>query len=573
MTAGAVTSLLMLTDILHTRGSGPSVNPYKKGTLPGQTVECAAKGLDWFGRNFKLNLDGYLLYSTERIGLAGGFKRFGTGEWFRDGVDVLLKGQSADGSWTPPVNVANIADRNVNTALALLFLSHGDAPILINKLKWGDGGADFTWNNYPRDCANLIRWYNRTYEANAGWQIVDFGTTEDFYDAPILYMCGSTAPQLTESQADDLRRYIDRGGVLLCVPAGDSKAFADGVIDMGHRLYPSDTHPECRAGPLTPDHPLMADIARSDPKLAKMKITHMHNGTRSFLFLLPDVAWAWNSGKAISREESFEFINHLRKYATDNSMNLPPKLRVPIFPVDEPDNLPGIPVAVLKYESLGEVSFTNTAGKVEKIKTTGDWDSVPRTWETLNPWLQRKAGHRLGDIRGVTPGDPQVSKALFAHMAGRFAFTLADADKAALKSYINSGGYLLMEDVGAGKDRKFFTAATKLVAELFPKGELKSLPEDHPIFTGRFPKSPGPVGIENAQYSRRVQLDDKFKRKPELFALMIGDRPAVILSKLDISNGVQGAVFWDRYGYGTQTARELLGNIVMFIRAKRYKEM
>ena len=49
------------------------------------------------------------------------------------------------------------------------------------------------WNQRPRDVANLARWIGKQSEQDLNWQIVNLAAkVEDFHDAPILYISGST---------------------------------------------------------------------------------------------------------------------------------------------------------------------------------------------------------------------------------------------------------------------------------------------------------------------------------------------------------------------------------------------
>jgi len=573
MTAGAVASTMLIVDMLHTRGrSKPEVNPFAKGTLPGKTVESAARGLEYFGRNFHLDLDGYLLYSAERIGQAGGYKRFGSTDWLKEGVDLLLKGQAADGSWPLPAGRRHFGDVNINTAFCLLFLSHGYTPVLVNKLRWG-GANDYRWNNYPRDCANLTRWFNRTFEQNVGWQIVGFEHAPDFDDAPILYISGAERPQFTDGQLDDLRRYVNRGGTLLCVAVNGNKGFIDGITDLGRNLYPAFEYPDHQLTKVPPDHPVF--ILRSGERnVSKIPVYHIHNGARSVLFLVTeDIAWAWNSGRAAaSNEYMFSLVSNLRHYATDTG-KLPPKIKVSIEPLDEPEKLTGFSLGVLKYTSAGSVDIQGPADtKPSKVTTLSDWASAPESWESFVPWFQRVCGFNLFITRGIAPTDPALGKQNFVHMVGRQPLALSADEQAALKLYLERGGTIIVEDVGSlGADRRFFASAVKHFQSMYPKAPAVELPAEHPIFTGKFAKSPG--GVKDPGFSRAIRRDEPKTDKPQLFAITINGRPAVFLSKYDFSTAITGSVQWQRWGYGQQAAREIVGNILLYVRAFKTKEL
>ena len=80
----------------------------------------------------------YGWYGVERIGVASGYKYFGTTDWYAAGADELVKQQNKDGSWRSNFPGATpIPD----TAFAMLFLSRGRAPVVMNKLDYSAATA------------------------------------------------------------------------------------------------------------------------------------------------------------------------------------------------------------------------------------------------------------------------------------------------------------------------------------------------------------------------------------------------------------------------------------------------
>ena len=78
----------------------------------------------------------YYQYGVERAGRLSGQRFFGPHDWYREGAAYLLEGQvRQDGSWIGAT--AAETDPVVASSFALLFLSKGLAPVLINKLNYG----------------------------------------------------------------------------------------------------------------------------------------------------------------------------------------------------------------------------------------------------------------------------------------------------------------------------------------------------------------------------------------------------------------------------------------------------
>ena len=103
------------------------------------------RGIDWLGRHFAVGTNPgeqgvmwplYFLYGVERAGRLSGQRFFGPHDWYREGAAYFVDRQSRqDGSFTG--STAAETDPVVASSFALLFLSKGLAPVLINKLNYG----------------------------------------------------------------------------------------------------------------------------------------------------------------------------------------------------------------------------------------------------------------------------------------------------------------------------------------------------------------------------------------------------------------------------------------------------
>jgi hypothetical protein len=69
-------------------------------------------------------LNTYFLWAVERVGVLYGLKTIGSKDWYRWGVETLLPGQQADGSWFG--NGYSGSDAKLDTAMVLLFLKRAN---------------------------------------------------------------------------------------------------------------------------------------------------------------------------------------------------------------------------------------------------------------------------------------------------------------------------------------------------------------------------------------------------------------------------------------------------------------
>ena len=162
MTAAGLATLFVVLDRIYADRPSDAV----------QLKAAIQSGLTWLGREFTpaKNPFGearwlyYYLYGVERVGRASGYKYFRDNDWFREGAAFLLEKQDPDGHWRG--SGALMSDLR-NTCFALMFLCHGRAPLLFNKLQHGDD-----WDDKLRDAAGLTHFTQRTLERLLNWQIV-----------------------------------------------------------------------------------------------------------------------------------------------------------------------------------------------------------------------------------------------------------------------------------------------------------------------------------------------------------------------------------------------------------------
>ena len=71
-------------------------------------------------RGLEARIDLYYLWTLERVGMLYQQKNFGTRDWYRWGVDIILDKHGSDGSWQFRYEPA------IDTAFALLFLKRSN---------------------------------------------------------------------------------------------------------------------------------------------------------------------------------------------------------------------------------------------------------------------------------------------------------------------------------------------------------------------------------------------------------------------------------------------------------------
>ncbi|MEM9702818.1 MAG: prenyltransferase/squalene oxidase repeat-containing protein, partial [Planctomycetota bacterium] len=182
--------------------------------------EAVERASEWLTRRFSVTRNPqysghtlYYLYGLERAGRLAGKRFFGPHDWYREGAEFLVVRNNQNprtGGWQG--NGFGENNETIGTAFALLFLSKGLSPVLINKLKYNDRGTD-QWDAHPADARNL------TYHISGlpkwpklvTWQVLDLekavaaGDLAGALQGPVTLMTGKNAPSLTGREIAFLR--------------------------------------------------------------------------------------------------------------------------------------------------------------------------------------------------------------------------------------------------------------------------------------------------------------------------------------------------------------------------------
>ena len=116
MTAAGLSSLIIAREHLFKSDRFPVASRQRiNQSIWDATAWLAASGLKYGGWLY------YALYSIEKVGDLGMMEKIGGIDWYRQGVDAILKNQQPDGSWAQ--TDSHDHNRRYQTAFALLFLN------------------------------------------------------------------------------------------------------------------------------------------------------------------------------------------------------------------------------------------------------------------------------------------------------------------------------------------------------------------------------------------------------------------------------------------------------------------
>ncbi|MCA9242462.1 MAG: DUF4159 domain-containing protein [Phycisphaerales bacterium] len=523
MTAGGLATLFIVIDQAF---NSP------RATRSPELDAAVKKGLEWFERRFSPdNPSGggqwkhYYLYGVERAGRASGRKRFGRHDWFRIGAADLLSRQKLDGSWDADIH---------DTAFAVLFLTHGRAPLLMNKLEFATD-----WDRNLRDVENLTRFAERAFERPFNWQIVSLdGPVSDLLEAPALYITGKGKLEFGEPQVEKLRDYVARGGFLLISPADDDAEFVASAKAELKRIIPDHV-----AVAIDATHPLFSGGVQY-PITNPPKAWEVSNGLRSLAVLIEEpIGDAWRTYRLARDESRFRLGLDAYLYATDRVV-MRNRLKTPIIELESHELDRTVRLARIEYD--------------------GDWNIEPAGWERVAAAMNNNDHVRLLVSEGVRLDSDRLAQYRVAHVTGKAPLSLSDAERAGLRRFIEAGGVLIADAAGGSaefaKSVESEVAAAMEISAYDPRA-WRAIPASSAILTGAGLGAETPVSAAYRRAGRRLARGSDI---PPLRVFEYDERIAVVLSPLDISVGLLGAEPFDLAGFDGATCLGLMRNLVLF---------
>ncbi len=587
MTAAGIASLVICESHLH--------DPSQDETPDGEPLCCRMqpdnkpleKALAWMGRHAGVgNNPGnserilYYAYGVERAGRLSARRFFGTQDWYREWARYLVATQNKIqkiGAWEGLG--AYEKDPVIGTSFALLFLSKGLSPVLVQKLMYGEPKnaqqvKTDDWNRHPSDVRRLTEHISTLpkWPKLVTWQVLNLNQALDNFkrnqntktanplaeirQAPILYISGDKAHQFSDQEALLLRAYIDQGGFILgmagCPDNGD--AFEQSFRKLITQMYPKG---EGTLQPLTKDHL----VFRSEYPLNPADF-HLHGvdvGCRTaIMFSADDLGCLWDMYETPKPEgRSDKLARHIER-DTRMGVNI-----VAYATGREPPNkleADDAPVSAGEQDRI-ERGFLQIA----KLKHTGGWDVAPRALKNLLMGLNEKVGEMATTKDKVLDAaDPNIYKYPLVYMHGRTAFQISDKGVNSLREHLNRGGVLFADACCGAKP--FDNSFRKLVKNLYPDAEFKRIPITHEIFSDK-------VFYNLSTVKRRVPeiidpneplaISEK-SVEPYLEGVEIDGRYVVIYSKYDISCALERQTSAACAGYIPEDALRIAINVVMY---------
>lgn len=578
MTVAGLSSLIitssMLQDDANVGADGridccqPSGDPLVKKALKA--------GERWMGNKFSVhdNPDRagyfllYYLYGLERAGRFGGVRFYGEHDWYREGADYLTDSQNPrTGSWGQEGR--GLSFPVVDSCFALLFLSKGLAPVVVNKIEFGPRDAAGNvigddWNRHPRDVANLVdSLTTRTgWPQYLNWQTIDLNRAAKgegvaaLLQAPVQLMSGTKDPATIDGpQLDLLRDYIIQGGFLLAVQNCENTEFDIGFRTLIRRMFPEG---DFKLNKLPATH----DIYRSEAVFAANppELWGVDFGCRTAIVYAPfDHACRWQKWTRYDIPtrrpdvksqiaQSMSLGVNIIAYATNRE--LVSKLNRP-------------PVLAGEKEDIAP----RNAIEIARVRHTGGWDAAPHALRHLQSSLE-KLGYQMATTSPNIPAtDPALRTYPIAYMHGRKNFAFSQEERDGLRGYLENGGVLIADSCCGSP--QFDASFREMIAQTFSK-PLELIPVAHELYNMQ------QLGHDVRRVTRRIPTTQQLgtlsvessEGEPILEGLQINGRYVVVYSKYDISCALEQQNTQTCAGYSRIDAAKIATNMVIYALAQ-----
>lgn len=584
MTCAGITSLVIASDMVQqadARVLGEQIQCCQRAESANDRIQ---RGLEWMAAHFSVDRNPtvrgagnamwvlYYLYGLERVGRMTNHRFIGKHDWYREGAAALLRrrGQvEALSSWTGTGMGEN--DPVVGTCFALLFLSKGRWPILVSKLKYGQGED---WNQHRSDIANLTRYIEGRWKRDMVWQVMDVNaaTVEDLVQSPVLSLAGSQSPLAADAAAQDrlarkIRDYVDRGGFLFAEAYCGGEGFDQGFRALMKKVFPE---PEYALRLLPPEHPIWYAEQRVDPDYLR-PLWGVEYGCRTSVVYCPPTA----GGRAVPSLSCLWELSRVgreKKYPAAVERHVQAGLAMGINVMAYATNrelrnkeieLPTRPGAATR-DTVQRGKFY-----IASLRHPGGCTAAPRALSNLLEWAGQQQEITIPvstETREIPITDPALFDYHMVFMHGRNAFHLTDSERRQLALYVQRGGLVLANSICA--NRAFAESFRREMATIFPKNRLEPIPARDDLFTRKY------GGFNLSAVKRRDPQGSRTGKEPlkaltregppEMEGIKFADRWGVIFSPLDLSCALERHDSLECQGYMREDAARIGMNVLLY---------
>ena len=509
------------------------------------------------GKNSQSRQRFYYLYALERAGRFSGRRFLGPHDWYRVGAADLVRTQRASGAWAASGQArANFGEskQTITTAFSLLFLSKGKRPVVIGK--YNHGVTD--WDQHPRGVHYLTRSIEKDWSTKLNWQAVraEGATTSDLFESPVLFMSGRDAIGLKAEEKKTLKDYIENGGFLFAEACQGDGCGVGVPFDKAFRDLMVELFPDSKLEALAPDHAIWNAQYRMGPSRT-WPLLGLQACCRTSVVYCPanlSCYWALNRpGVQQAGDASPNLLKSIEycKQAGTNVVAYATGRQLQDKPLN--DVIEKGAVSVLSDRAL----------VLPKLSHNGGSDDAPNAWGKILKELSSAEGLEVKTEKKMIPADEKsLADHPFIFLHGRSKVSFSDEERAAIRQYLERGGFIFADSICASKE---FTDSFRAEMAAILGKAMKEIPAGHEIWTDER------YGTAISNLPLRIkQPDGSFKPKPDTISVPKMDgitfdgRLVVVFSPYDLSCAMENKSVSDCSGYTREDAAKIARKIVLY---------
>lgn len=186
-----------------------------------------------------------------------------------------------------------------------------------------------------------------------------------------------------------------------------------------------------------------------------------------------------------------------------------------------------------------------------KYNGGGDWYANPTSLPNLIKFCNQTINTKIkSKPLTVEPSSPDLFSYPYVHMTGHGNVVFSDSDISNLRTYLNAGGFLHIDD-NYGMDQYI----RREIKKLFPNNELIEIPASHAIF--QKPNS-FPMGIP--------KIHEHDGKRPQAFGIFINGRLVLLYTfETDLGDGWEDPEVNNDPFEVRQKALKMGANIIYYI--------
>jgi len=412
-------------------------------------------------------------------------------------------------------------------------------------------GPDVYWNATPNDVNNLLKTMKSQTDANFQMDIRTLAQVDDNPEKnPVLFRSGHYHFTYTPAERAKLRKYLLNGGMIIYNTGLGSKPFYDSVVAELKQIFP-----EQPLQKLAPDHPIFHSQFDVDHvEYTKAVAASGYKGDEP-----------WFDGI----EVNCRVVALVSRWCMAVGWQGETKDEWQAY---KPDSAFRMGVNILSYASAMRAWAKNAAQAmqfVDKLQSYSDTVSVAQVvydgvWKTRHAGLSvmlQTFNARTGipvkfGLKELRLTDPQIYNSPVIYMTGHESFELSGPEKAALKKYLENGGFLFGEACCGRKG--FDQSFREMIRSVLPDKPMARIPVTAQLF--KEPNNVTAVGVTPAL----MQETGQARSEPVLLGIDINGNYGVIYSPLGLSGGWEMSQSPYARGINDVSAIQLGQNIMMY---------